>query len=156
LSTVDKTETFVQGIFWALESAIKAGGKHPNKQSGESASQRTSECRFAHIDYREAVDEVCTHYSSKDTQSNSLLSKKRALETKSGRCEILPSGRTRYYSQGLSFSTIFIVDDLPPYLFQREAGIPWSDDLTDIEVWTCIIGSGNTTPGYVSCTMYAG
>ncbi|POS83215.1 hypothetical protein EPUL_003747 [Erysiphe pulchra] len=53
----EETECFAQEICWALENALKAVGKRPNKKSGKSAPWWTSECKSAHLDYREAVDE---------------------------------------------------------------------------------------------------
>ncbi|POS87841.1 hypothetical protein EPUL_001568 [Erysiphe pulchra] len=38
-------------------------------------------------------------------------------------------------------------DDLPPCTLSEEERIPWSEELTELEVRTCTIGSGNTSPG---------
>lgn len=57
LSSIEETEHFAQELCRALENALKAVGKRPNKKSGTSAPWWTLECKSAHIDYRRAVDE---------------------------------------------------------------------------------------------------
>ena len=41
----------------------------------------------------------------------------------------------------------FAADDLPLSTLLGEEHIPWSEDLTEVEVRACTIGSGNTSPG---------
>ncbi|KHJ34890.1 putative avra10-like protein [Erysiphe necator] len=56
LKTVEEIEIFAQDICWALANALEAVGRRPIKQSRRSALWRTRECKFAHLDYREAVN----------------------------------------------------------------------------------------------------
>lgn len=58
LNTVEETENYAQGKCWALESALKATGKRSIKENGRSASWWTPECKFAHLEYQEAVEEL--------------------------------------------------------------------------------------------------
>ena len=51
LNTLEETENFAQDICWALENAVKAVGKRPNKQNGKSAPWWTPECKLAHLEY---------------------------------------------------------------------------------------------------------
>lgn len=57
LSIVEEIENFAKGISRALENALKAVGKRPNKKSERGAPWWTSECKSAHLDYRQVVEE---------------------------------------------------------------------------------------------------
>lgn len=77
LNTVEETENFAQGICWALTNALKAVGKRPNKKSGRKAPWWTPECKFAHLEYQEAVEESERNKLAK-TFRNTVASAKRS------------------------------------------------------------------------------
>ncbi|KAI0994593.1 hypothetical protein K3495_g13588 [Podosphaera aphanis] len=56
INTIEEIDNFAQDISWALENALKAVGKKPNRKSGRGAPWWTAECKSAQLDYREAVE----------------------------------------------------------------------------------------------------
>ncbi|POS86106.1 hypothetical protein EPUL_002531 [Erysiphe pulchra] len=57
LNTIEETEDFAQNICWDLENALKAVGKRACMKSGRSAPWWTQECKFAHLEYRKAMED---------------------------------------------------------------------------------------------------
>ena len=57
LNTLEEIENFAREMCWALENALKAVGKRPHKKSGRSALWWTPECKFAQLEYRDALQE---------------------------------------------------------------------------------------------------
>ena len=176
LSSSEETEFFAQNLCWALENALKAAGKRPNKKSGRSAPWWTLECKSARLEYQEAVEESerwtqarnfrATVASAKrehwrrkveDMRSNQDAFKLMRWAT-SGNTNITPPLRHKgkFISDQAERALILrdsllarfsASDDLSPCIISGEERIPWSEELTELEVRACTIGSGNTSPG---------
>lgn len=54
---MEQTEKFAREILWALEKSLKAVGNHPHRQGTRSTSWWTFECKIAHIDYQQAMED---------------------------------------------------------------------------------------------------
>lgn len=176
LNTVEETENCAQSICWALESALKAVGKRPNKKSGRSAAWWTSKCKSAHLDYQKTTNEserisqakifrATVASAKREHWKKKVENMKTAHETfklmrwaSSPQASITPPLRHqgRFISNQADRARILrdcllarfsASDDLPPCTFTEDGHIPWSEELTVIEVRACTIGSGYTSPG---------
>ncbi|POS82700.1 hypothetical protein EPUL_003942 [Erysiphe pulchra] len=76
LNTLEEIDNFAREICWALENALKTTGKRLNEKSGRSAPWWTPECKFAHLEYRDAVQESKRIKKAK-TLRNTVASAKR-------------------------------------------------------------------------------
>ncbi|POS85013.1 hypothetical protein EPUL_002447 [Erysiphe pulchra] len=139
-----------------------AVGKRPNKKSGRSAPWWTLECKLVHLDYRDAVEEP--ERSTKTWTHRTTVTKKRALEEKvsgSSICQHHSLLTLRHEGQFITdqaeratilrdwtlLSRFSASDEFPPCKIPGEMRIPWLDELPELEVRKCTIGSGNTSPG---------
>lgn len=176
LSTVEETEKFAQDICLALTNSLKAVGKRSNKKSGRRAPWWTPECKFAHIEYQEAAEESERVIRAKKFRSVVASAKrehwKRRIENMKSSNDAYKLMRwaaprhpsftppLRYEGRFIAdqleravilrdclLSRFSVSDDLPPCTKPGEAHIPWSDEVTELEVKTCTIRSGNTSPG---------
>ncbi|KAI0999189.1 hypothetical protein K3495_g9008 [Podosphaera aphanis] len=174
--TGDRTENFAKGIRRALKDAPKAVGKRQNKLSGRAAPWWTLDCKEAHLQYRSAASVAeCNRYaksfratfaaaksehwkrkveamkSSSDVFGimrwatprqmkipPALMHEGRFVSDQAERAEILPDTLLARFQAS---------EDLAPCSLSNVARIPWTEDMTDIEVQICTIGSGNTSPG---------
>lgn len=176
INTTEEIDNFAQDISCALENALKAVGKKPNKKSGRGAPWWTAECKSAQLDYREAVEvserrERARSFRATVASSKREYWKSRIENMRSSRdifklmrwasprnAGITPPLRHegRFISDQEERAEILresllarfsAPDDLPPCTLTGEGHIPWSDDISEHEVRACTIGSGNTSPG---------
>ncbi|POS82119.1 hypothetical protein EPUL_005750, partial [Erysiphe pulchra] len=93
LNTIEEIEKIAQDICWALTNSLKAVGKRPNKATGKKAPWWTPECKFAHLEYKEAVKDAERNLRARKFR-NTVASAKR--EHWKSRIEDLKSSRDAY------------------------------------------------------------
>ncbi|POS84848.1 hypothetical protein EPUL_002434 [Erysiphe pulchra] len=146
INTVEETESYAQGICWALDSAMKAVGKRPNQKSGRSAYQEAmngSKRISQAMKFRATVASAKrTHWKKKVEDMKTAQETFRLMRWASShqveRARILRDSLLARFSAS---------DDPPPFSLSRDAHNPWLEELTELEVRACTIGSGNTGPG---------
>lgn len=176
MSSIEETERFAEKLCRTLENALKAVDKRLNKKSRKSAPWWTSECKSAHLDYREALDEPDRLTRTRTFRATVASAKRehwtRKIEDMKSSQDVFRLMRwaapqntnitppLRHEGKFISdhteralvlrdslFARFSAADDLPPCILLGEERIPWSEELTELEVRACTIGSGNTSPG---------
>ncbi|KAI1002861.1 hypothetical protein K3495_g5343 [Podosphaera aphanis] len=169
-------KNFAQGICRALKDALKVVGKRRNKASGRAAPWWTLDCKDAHLQYRSAASVAERNRYANSFRATVAVAKsehrKRKVEAMKSSSDIFGLMRWATPRQikippPLMHEGRFVLDqaeraeilrdtllarcqaseDLAPCSLSSVARIPWTEDLTDIEVRTCTIGSGNTSTG---------
>ncbi|KAI1006775.1 hypothetical protein K3495_g1438 [Podosphaera aphanis] len=156
LDTED-VERFAQRICLALTDALKAVGRRPNKAAGRSAPWWTSECKHAKSEYRAATTETERISRAKYLRATVASEKKEYWKRQvESICSLSDTFKGRLVSDQEERASILrdnllarnqASDDLPPTILTGETKIPWTDELSEIEVRKCTIGSGNNSPG---------
>ncbi|KAI0995288.1 hypothetical protein K3495_g12894 [Podosphaera aphanis] len=176
LDSVEQIENFARGICRALKDALKAVGKRRNKASGRAASWWTLDCKEAHLQYRSAASVAERNQYAKSFRATVAAAKrehwKRKVEAMKSSSDVfglmrwaVPSQMKippplmhegRFVSNQAERAEILrdtllarcqASDDLAPCSVLSVARIPWTEDLSDLEVRTCTISSSNTSPG---------
>ncbi|POS82198.1 hypothetical protein EPUL_004820, partial [Erysiphe pulchra] len=148
LETTEETEKFSQYLSWALESALKAVAVEESVWATRAKTLRAVVASAKREHWKRKVEYI---KSSRDVYklmrwaapqhasiNPPLRHEGRFIEDQGERAIILRDCLLARFSS---------LDDLPPCIFPAKARIPWSDELTELEVRSCPIGSGNTSPG---------
>lgn len=85
-----RLKRLLKRLFRALENALKAVRKSPNRQNGISAPWWTKVCKLAELEYQDAVEISERYIRAKEFRNSSFLNQKRALEKKCRRHENFP------------------------------------------------------------------
>ncbi|KAI1005700.1 hypothetical protein K3495_g2517 [Podosphaera aphanis] len=176
LNTIKEVEDFAHYLTKTLTDALRVVGKHSNRKSGRSAPWWTPECKEAHLEYRAAVlesEHIMLGKAFRDVvaKAKNEYWKKRieSMHTPSDvfnlmgwltpRQEKIPPPllhNGNFISDHAERATVLrdsllarhkASEDLPNFTISNEGHIPWTYDLTESEVRTCTIGSGNSCPG---------
>lgn len=159
-----------------LRECPESNRKVSQQESGRSASWWTPDCKLAHLDYQEAVEEHLRtsrakkfrskvaavkreHWSKKVEDMRTAKDTYKLIKLVDPRKAII-TPPLRYEGQFISDQTeratilqdcllarYSASDDLPPCILSGEAYISGSDDLTELEVRACTIRCGNNSPG---------
>ncbi|KAI1006649.1 hypothetical protein K3495_g1566 [Podosphaera aphanis] len=126
LDTIEEVEAYAQELCFQLSNAIKATGTRIGKCSGKSAPFWTPKCKAAHMEYQ-----IATAPSQRDTcakaettpplKHNEILIKNPAEPATILRDALL----ARHQAS----------DDLPPCTTPSDNRIPWTESITEEEVW---------------------
>ena len=176
INTIEEIDKFAQDLSWALESALNAVGKRPNKKSGRSAPWWTTECKSANLEYREATEVSERNKKAKMFRATVAYAKREHWKSRiegmgssqdvyklmrwgsSRNASITPplryegrfisdqAERARVLRDSL-LARLSASDDLLPCTLTGEESIPWSEDVSEHEVRACTIDCGNTSPG---------
>lgn len=176
LNSVEDTENFAQELCRVLRDAIKAVGKLSHAKSGRSALWWTSECKAAHLDYQNSLSEPERSTYAKNFRDVVSSAKreywKKRVENMKSPSEVFKLMRwaepsNTGISPPLYIEGRFVSDqveraeilqdsllaryqashDPPPCSLSGNTRMNWLEEIEEIEVRSCTIGCGNTSPG---------
>ncbi|KAI0996528.1 hypothetical protein K3495_g11653 [Podosphaera aphanis] len=176
LDSIEKVEAYAEDLCFHLSNAIKATGTRSKKGSGKSAPWWTSECKAAHVEYRNATsasqragcakklratinDAKKEHLTRKIESMTSSTDIFKLMQCSNPRQSDIPpplNHNGQLIADQKERATILrdallarheASDDLPFCTGTSDDRIPWNNDLSEEEVRTCTIGCGNTAPG---------